>query len=276
MTVQADIVDAIPVTDVDVAATSFTERPDQRISPSLSSLVELLLKDQPGVDLLCRTADGQRELVPKLLAVGLAGYLLFGAVLVVAFQLIGVWPEPHSIANWLAGEGPMPIEVREDTLPWWSRWLNGSAIILLGSFALGLIGAIGVCLPSFYFYGLLAGVRTTMLHVTAHALKGLAAGAVALVGLLPLYLAAVLALAVFPAPQVLVVPSCLFGFALPFVAGLWGTRSLYLGFVCLSDTMGPEQRVNRECFLRRLIVAWSACYTAVAPLMVFSVWDWLS
>ena len=37
----------------------------------------------------------------------------------------------------------------------------------------------GICLPSFYFYGLLAGIKTTMLGVTAHAIKGMAAGAVA-------------------------------------------------------------------------------------------------
>ena len=272
MTLQAPVYVATAVSTEDAA----TERAPDSHEISLSALVEMLLKDQPALDRVCRTADGQRELIPKLLAIGLAAYLLFGAVLAIAFQLVGAWPEPHSIANWLASEGHAPIVFKQDAVTWWSRWLNGSAPVLSCSFALGMIGAIGVCLPSFYFYGLLAGVRTTMLQVSAHALKGLAAGAVALVGLLPLYLAAVLGLAVFPSPQALIVPSCLAGFALPFIAGLWGSRSLYLGFVCLSDTMEAGRRAHRECFLRRLLLAWSVCYTTVAPLMVFSVWEWFS
>ena len=49
--------------------------------------------------------------------------------------------------------------------------------------------ATGVCLPSFYFYGLLAGVKLSMLQATAHAVKCLAVTAVVLVGALPIYVA---------------------------------------------------------------------------------------
>ena len=37
--------------------------------------------------------------------------------------------------------------------------------------AFGLIAASGICLPSLYFYALLAGVRMTMVDVVLHTLK---------------------------------------------------------------------------------------------------------
>jgi hypothetical protein len=66
------------------------------------------------------------------------------------------------------------------------------------------------------------------------------------------------------------------GLALPFIAGLWGTRSLYLGLKSLSDTLPACDREQRTCFLNRLVLAWDACYTAVTPLMIFTLWELFS
>ena len=77
-----------------------------------------------------------------------------------------------------------------------------SAGLSLGlAYVLGLIAATGVCLPSFYFYGLLSGVRITVLQVTTHITEGMAATALMLLGLLPIYVAYVLGLIVFEAPS---------------------------------------------------------------------------
>jgi hypothetical protein len=100
-----------------------------------------------------------------------------------------------------------------------------------------------------------------MLQVTALALKGTASGAVALMGALPLYFAVVLGLVVFAAPHGLVALVCVVGLALPFITGLWGTRSLYVGFVSLAETMKPEQRRRhgrrsfRSCDVERSLSA---------------------
>ena len=254
-----------------------SEAPPSAAESTTFGLIELLLKNQRRLDQLARSPQMQRELIPRLLAIGLIGYTIFGVALAVVFNSAHVWPELTSPAAWLdSGGGPL-IRFAPDTgATYWARWLDGSAPKLIAAFTLGLIGAIGVCLPSFYFYSLLAGVRTTMLQVTTNALKGMASSAVSLVGALPIYFAAVLGLLVFHAPGWLVAAVCFLGLVLPFIAGLYGTRSLYIGFVGLVDTLPTDRRCQRECFLRRLLFAWSACFTAVTPVMIFTLWEYMS
>ena len=56
-------------------------------------------------------------------------------------------------------------------------------------------------LPSLYFYCLLAGVRMTMLEVVVHAVKSKAVAAVALVGILPIYVAVAMGVVIFDAGE---------------------------------------------------------------------------
>lgn len=244
---------------------------------TLPGLIDLVLKDQPRLDRIARDAARQRELIPWYLAIGLLGYTIFGVALALVFSAADAWPALTPMRDFLAGSQQRLIDLapRGDASPL-APWWNGDALALVAAFDLGLIGAIGVCLPSFYFYGLLAGVSTSMLQVTTHAVKGMAAGAVAVVGVLPIYVAVILGVVVVGAPDWLVHATCLAGLALPFVAGLWGTRALYLGFVSLADTLPPERRARRACFLKRLLFSWSACFTAVTPLMIFTLWEYLS
>lgn len=37
--------------------------------------------------------------------------------------------------------------------------------------------------------------------------------------------------------------------------------------------MNLEARYNRSCFLDRLVLAWSACYSVISPIMVFTIWE---
>lgn len=261
--VQAEFADALPPGE-DVAIGRL----------SLFGLVELMLKNERLLDRFARSSETQRELIPRFLAIALAAYGVFGVTLATFFATAKVWPRLTATATWLSTPGEQLIyfaTTRDRGL--FTHWLDGSAPALVAAFALGLVGAIGVCLPSFYFYGLLAGVRTTMLHVTTLALKGMAASAIALMGVLPIYFAFVLALVVFDAPHPIVALVCYVGLILPFIAGLWGTRSLYRGFIGLVDTMKQESRADRECFLRRLLFSWSACFTAVTPVMIFTLWE---
>ena len=74
------------------------------------------------------------------------------------------------------------------------------AIGLWLAYTVGLVAATGICLPSFYFYGLLAGVRISFLQVVTHCLKGQASTAIMLIGILPIYVAVALGMLIFAAP----------------------------------------------------------------------------
>ncbi|HEX4145099.1 MAG TPA: hypothetical protein VHY91_16450 [Pirellulales bacterium] len=225
---------------------------------STLAVVELLLKDERVLNRLLSNPERQRELLPKFMAVAVACFAIYGVVMTGVLNGF-VWRGDF----WL----PHLPQARVDDL---------SIGNLTAAYTLGLIAANGICLPSFYFYGLLAGLRTTMLAIAAQALKGMASGGLALVGLLPVYLA----LALIP----LVLPNeleigydglALLGLALPFLAGLRGAASLYFGLAGLADTMTPARRAQRECLLRRLILAWVGCFTFVTPVVIYSLWSFL-
>jgi hypothetical protein len=224
-----------------------TDAPVDR--PRTAGLVELLLKDGRRVDALIRDEALAPDLIPRLLAVALAGFTVFGVAVTTVVNLAGTQP------SWVPSV----------------RWPDGAWASLTLAYVLGLIAATGVCLPSFYFYGLLAGVRLSMLQAAAHAVRCLAVTAVVLVGVLPVYVALALGTVVFSAPVGLVHRAIVLGLALPFIAGLWGVRSLFVGFTDLAGTLPASRQAHRASFLRRLTLAWSVCYTAVTPLMI----DWL-
>ena len=85
-----------------------------------------------------------------------------------------------------------------------------------------------------------------------------------------------LGMIVFSAEAELMRLTITLGLALPFVAGLWGVKTLFLGFADLADTLPPCRKAERALFLRRLTVAWAACYTAVTPVMIIWLWTRLS
>src|SRR5262245_62921398 len=97
-----------------------------------------------------------------------------------------------------------------------------------------------------------------------------------LMGILPVYLAAALGAVVFGAPPQVLRAVLYAGLGLPFAAGLWGVRSIHRGFLSLSDTLPPARRLHRECWLRRLTAACSACYSAVCPVMIYTLWTYFA
>jgi hypothetical protein len=218
--------------------------------PRTAGLVELMLKDRRGLDALIRDESLAPDLIPRLLAVALAGFTVFGAAVTTVINLAGTQP------SWVPP----------------ARWPDGGWTSLTLAYVLGLVAATGVCLPSFYFYGLLAGVRLSMLQAAAHAVRCLAVNAVVLVGALPVYVAVALGAVVFSAPVEIVHRAVVLGLLLPFVAGLWGVTVLYASFTDLADTLPACRHGRRACFLRRLTLAWSACYTAVTPVMIYWLW----
>jgi hypothetical protein len=221
---------------------------------SVLGLTELLLKDPDRLDRLAREDARQPLLIPSFLAVGLASFSLFALALVLTVNAAPVAALPGFLA------GP------------WAAHPTAAAVALWLAYALGFTLATGVCLPSFYFYGLLAGVRVSWLQVTAQIMKGQASTAMMLMGILPIYLATALGAVVFGVAPHVLKGVLVVGLILPFIAGLWGVRSIYVGFLGLSDTLTPERRCDRACWLRRLTAACSGCYTAVCPVMIYTLW----
>jgi hypothetical protein len=244
----------------------------------VTDLVELILKRRDRLEQLIREPSLQSVLLPKFLAIALIGFVFFGVALSLVFTSAGQWPRLVAIRDIVTGQTDSIVTF--DSLPSaqtpLGRWLDGSAEALIAAYAIGLIAATGICLPSLYFYGLLAGVRMTMLDVVLQALKSKATAAVALVGVLPIYAALGLAVAIFDLPEPLRNVTFWLGLALPFLAGLFGTYSLYHGLAGFGDTLAADRRCRRECFLRRLVLSWAACYTAVTPVMIHSLWVMLA
>jgi hypothetical protein len=242
----------IPVVEVVEVVTDELPSP---VDGKLSALrlAELLLKDRVQVDDLLRDESKQVDLIPRFLAISLCSFTVYAWAMVLLL--------------FAAPDGSIPSVLAEG----WS-FAARPALGLWTAYALGLVAATGICLPSFYFYGLLAGVRITFLQVVTHCLKGQAATAIMLIGILPIYVAVALGMLIFAAPVEVQQVVLSAGLVLPFLAGLWGVYSIYSGFMRLADTLPGRCRERRTCFLRRLTMAWAACYTAVTPLMIYSLW----
>lgn len=237
-------------------------------------LLELILKGPRQLDQLIRDPGRQAELLPRFLAIALIGFTFFGVAMSLVLSTSSVWPRLFPMEAYIAGREATPLRFNSsDQFSLWTPWLNGDAFRLIGAYSLGLVAATGICLPSLYFYSLLAGVRMTMMDVVVQALKSKAVAAVTLVGVLPIYAACGLAITIFQLPPVSRDFLLMLGLLLPFIAGTAGTYSLYQGLAGFSDTMTVERRGRRECFLQRLVLSWAACYTAVSPVLIFTLWQ---
>jgi hypothetical protein len=243
----------------------------------LLGLIELILKRPDRLEKLIRDPAQQASLLPKFLAIAIVGFIFFGVALSLVFTAAGQWPRLTPIRDLIAGDAGMltAFQAVGEQTPI-SRWLDGSAVKMILAYAIGLVAATGICLPSLYFYSLLAGVRMTMLDVVIQALKSKATSAVALIGILPIYAALGLGIVIFDAPQSAREAIFWLGLVLPFLAGLFGTHSLYRSLATFADTLPADRRSRRECFLQRLVLSWAACYTAVTPIMIHSLWVMLA
>ena len=231
--------------------------PDGR---SVLGLVDLLLRDPARLDRLNREPDRQRILLPRLLLLAQAGYLVYSAMMLLLLNLAPAEAAP----------GQLGLAIPR------TAWHDGSALGLPLAYGIGIVLASCICLPSFYFYSLLAGVRMTWAQITCVIIKGTAANAVMLLGILPIYVAVALGLYVFEGPPSALACVLLAGLCLPFVAGLWGLREIYRGIMDLSAALPPVWQCGRRGFLRRLTLSWAAVYTAVAPVLIYRLWEYVA
>ena len=237
--------------------TSEPEAASWEIDASIVGLVEMLLKSEDGVDRINREPALQGELFPRFLLISQASTLAFSAMMILVINLV-----PKAA---LVGGFGLPIPSAD--------WRDLTALALPLSYNLATVLAACVCLPSFYFYCLLAGVPMTWLQIVSLVGKGMAASAIMLLGILPIYVAIVLGMTVFDAPPSNLQWTLRIGLVLPFIAGLWGLRGIYRGIMDLNGRRAGSDCARRDCFLRRLTVSWAAVYTAVLPVMIYRLWE---
>ncbi len=228
---------------------------------STLGLIELLLKNPDRADALNREEQHQAALIPRFLGIALASYLLFAVAMLIILNTARESAYPRD---------PLPLPIPA------ANWNDLTGLGLVVAYNFGLVAATCICLPSFYFFSLLAGVRMTMLQIVGQVLRCKASSAIMLLGILPIYEAVVLGMVVFHAPEVYLTFWIYLGLALPFIAGLEGVRCIYRGVMGMAETLPPERRYRRERFLRRLTLSWAACYTAVSPVMIYRVWEYLA
>lgn len=217
--------------------------------PTLTGLTEMALKRPDGIRSVARRPEQQPRVILYLLLIGLAGIALFS----LAFTVI---------LSCAPG------------LEWMPRISLGNRTLLrpILTYSAGMAGALGLCLPSFYFYGLLAGVRASMLQVTAISLHAFAKSGMVLMGLLPIYVGAVLGLIVLGATGGPFYPLLIgAGILLPFLAGLASLKVMYDGFTDFVHTLPEDRAASRAPMVRLLAAAWGALYAVVAPVTLWAV-----
>ena len=200
---------------------------------------DLVLRGQQRLTQLLTDEAFLPEAVQKLLAWSLVGFATHGLVTGAALQWTGGSP--------LAATHP--------------------ALWMPFAFALSFVGALCICLPSFYFYTQLAGIDASFRLVTAQALRANATTSVLLLGVAPFYAAYALAcrsgFIEGGADEIANV-----GYLLPFAVGLFGVRNMYRGFAELAEVL-PRTHTRRGHFLRRMVVCWCGIYSLVAPVALW-------
>jgi hypothetical protein len=208
-------------------------------------MFDLVLRDPARLDALLLDEGQLGAALHKLLGLSLLGLAAHGLLLGFVQRTI-LW-------NSLSVETQMFLG-------------NHPACTMPVAFVCAFLTALGVCLPTFYFFTQLSGLDASFRLVTAQAVRVMARTAVLLLGALPFYAALSLSRAVSSVVSPYTVLAV--GFGLPFFIGLFGIASLYCSFRSLVKVL-PITHERRGRFLLRMVLAWGAVYSAVAPVALF-------
>jgi hypothetical protein len=210
-------------------------------------MFDLILRGQAHLTSVLRREKDLPATLQKLLVLSLLGLGVHGLVVGFAAEVLG--------ANLFGGAVGHP-----------TLWMPIA-------FVFAFVGALCVCLPSFYFYTQLSGLDASFRLVTAQALRAQATTAVLLLGVTPFYAALVLAgaLGFIESTNHVIVA----GLVVPFVVALFGMRALYKGFCDLAQVL-PLTHQRRGDFLRRMVLCWAVVYTSVAPVALYRIGEALS
>lgn len=210
-------------------------------------MFDLVLKDPERLDELILDETTVVGVIERLLALSVLGLVLTGVSVGIAYEVLG--------------GGVLPFDFGGQPLLWMPPTMVAA-----------FLGALCICLPSFYFYTLLSGIDASFRIVTAQALRTQATTSVLLLATLPIYLAVVLMQIVLGANGA---TSVAFGMCMPFVVGVFGIGGVYMSFTRIVGRMHKTHQ-RRAGFIKRLIVCWGAVYTFVAPVALVRIGQALS
>lgn len=241
-------------TDGLAAALAAAERPPPVVEPVEEMpavrppMFDLVLRRPRLLDRVLRDEGSLSKAVQDLASLSVIGLAVFGLVVGASAQL-----------------------VRDRLVPG-SFFASGlPAVWMPLSFVLAFIGAICICLPSFYFFTQLSGLDASFRMVTAQALRGVATTAVLLLGASPFYAAWVLGSVVGVFQDI--DATLMVGMLIPFVVGLFGVGSVYRAFRSMVDVL-PVTHPRRGNFVQRMVLAWGALFTAIAPVALYRAGEW--
>lgn len=208
---------------------------------------ELVLSEGRRMDNLVLDEGRLPTTVTRLLLLSLAGLAVYGAV-------VGLAAEASTLSAWFNTGAPI-------------LWMP---LAFSGAF----LAAIGISLPSFYFYTQLSGLDASFRLITAQALRVQARTSVVLLGVLPFYAALALGVGLgfdlgLGANGVLMV-----GLFLPFVVGFVGIATLYRSFKRLVHRL-PITHERRGNIMLRLVLCWGAVFSAIAPVALWRLGEFL-
>jgi hypothetical protein len=220
-----------------------TLTPDARLETSaLPGAFDLMLRGQHALDHALEDESSHLPIIRRLIGLSTIGLAAHGAIVGLSIHLLGA-------------SGP------------WSELFRGPVVAYLPvSFVAAFLGALAICLPSFYFYTQIAGLDASFRLVTAQAARAQATTSVFLFGSLPIYLALALTSVVTKAIDPSIVIAV--GLAMPFLVGLTGVRALFRGFRHMLDYVDITH-ARRGRVLLRLIGLWSIVYSTIAPVALY-------
>jgi hypothetical protein len=237
----------LPVEVPDAAAEVVVEEEMPSVRPSMFDLV---LRRPRLLDRVLRDEAMLPKAIQQLVSLSVLGLAVYGLVVGASAQLIRDQLAPGSFFT-----GGFP------------------AVWAPVSFVLAFLGAICICLPSFYFFTQLSGMDASFRLVTAQALRGIATTGVLLLGAAPFYAAWVLGNVVGVFENVDITLQV--GLVIPFLVGLIGVGAVDKGFRSMLDVL-PQTHARRGNFVRRLVLAWGALFTAVAPVALYRLGGFFS
>ena len=217
--------------------------------PSVLDLLNWMLTDRDRYRETLADEDMQQPLLPRLLAIAMACLFAYGLVM---------WAVVVSTGT---------------HLPFMTGSAAGRPWILSFPLAypLGMIGAVGICLPSFYFFALQCGFQPTLRNIVIAISGGQALMSVFLIGILPVFAACILG-----AERIGGMPDTLsfwatIGLRLPLGAGLVGATEVHSWFTGLAATLPADARARREGVVGLLGIWSTALYVVVAPVLVYQL-----
>ena len=154
-------------------------------------------------------------------------------------------------------------------------WDGGaaSAAGLLAAYPAGVLLATAVVLPTYWFLGLLFGVKMPLGEVLTHTLKGKAATTVLVLGIAPIYAVVVGCLILLKVPAEMLNLALWLGLLLPFVAALRGAGAIQAGFESVVATTPDLSAASRASVPTSLMLLWAALFTLTAPVVMWKAWD---